>query len=400
MKSEAVVPLVGEDPDQFAVPCLLMRGGSSRGGVFLERELPSDQVERAALLLAIYGSPDMRQINGIGGADPLTSKAAIVDISERDDADLNYTFCQISIDEPRVSTGGNCGNMLAAVAPFAVLRGLIKTTDGEMSVRVYTKNTGQVSTVRMTVRQGMPAVLGQATVAGVPGTGSPITIDFGNCGGALSGKLLPTGAVRDVVRLGDKEVAVSLVDAATPFVFVDAGALGASGTETPAEIGANLALMERLEQIRGWAATALGLLDDPSKAAKVVPNVPRVIMVAPPKSYIAPAGPINADDYDVCVRQLAMQTPHKTVAVTGAVCTAVAASLSGTVVAEAVGATRRRLRLGHPAGVLTVSAAVKQQYGQYQVVSAAVERTARLISAGYVYADRDSVQRLSKVVRL
>lgn len=377
-----------KDPQQVSVRALFMRGGSSRGAVFLEEDLPADPQERAALLLACYGSPDRRQIDGVGGSDPLTSKAAVVGRSLRPDADLDYTFLQIGIDRAMVSSGGNCGNMLAAVGPFAVLRGLVEPQEPETSVRIYTTNTGQVVTARFQVAGGYPCVEGEARVPGVPGTGSTIALDFGDCAGAVSGKLLPTGSVRDMVRLGSREVAVSFVDAATPFVFVPASALGATGAETPAEIIADAALMADLEEIRGWAATVLGLVERREDAARLSPNIPRVIMVSAPQDYASPDGPVRAQDMDVCVRQMAMQKPHNTLAVTGAVCSAVASRLPGSVVAELSRGKGERTLLGHPAGVLGVSARVVADGEGWRIERAAVERTARLLMAGELFAPR------------
>ena len=390
--------LTSSDPEQLAIQCLFMRGGSSRGGFFLENELPADPIERAAVLLAIYGSPDGRQIDGIGGADPLTSKAAVVGRSSQPGADLDYTFYQVSTDRAKVSTGGNCGNMLAAVAPFGILRGLIKPEEPETRVRIYTTNTKQVVTVSIEVAKGFPRVTGKTAVAGVPALGSRVAIDFGNCGGALSGKLLPTGSARDVLRLGGRDIEVSLVDAATPFVFVAARDVGASGTESPAEISGNLSLMSALESVRGWAAVQLGLVDDPAKAHIVTPNVPRVIMVAPPQAYKTANGAVRAEEVDLCVRQLAMQKPHNTLAVTGSVCTAVAANVPGSVVAEWARSTAGGIRLGHPAGILPVSSVLTSDSGELRVVSAAVERTARLIMAGEVYVPFERVAYLKTIL--
>lgn len=392
--------LTASDPEQVAIRCLFMRGGSSRGGFFLEEELPADPVERGAVLLACYGSPDGRQIDGIGGADPLTSKAAVVGRSARPDADLDYTFYQVGIDRPKVSTGGNCGNMLAGVGPYALLRGIIQPQEPETAVRIYTTNTGQVVTARIQVSGAFPRVTGGATVAGVPGTGSPIAIDFGNCAGSVCGRLLPTHSPRDRIRVGEREFDVSFVDAATPFVFVAAQSIGATGVETPAELIANTELMNTLEGVRGWAATVLGFVDEPAKARMVTPNVPRVIMISAPQSYRTVEGGIAAEDVDLCVRQLAMQKPHNTLAVTGAVCTAVAAKISGSLVNELARPTDGVIRLGHPAGVLEVSAEVIDQDGQLEVRSAAVLRTARVLMSGEVFVPRERIEQLKAIVEV
>lgn len=386
--------------EQIPIRVLFMRGGSSRGAVFLDEDLPADARERAAVLLACYGSPDRRQIDGIGGADPLTSKAVVVRRSSRPDADLDYTFYQVGVDRPQVSTGGNCGNMLAAVGPFGILRGLITPQEPETAVRIYTTNTDQVVTARIRVENGLPCMSGDTVVAGVPGTGSPIAIDFGDCAGSISGKLLPTGSVRDRIRVDGNEVEVSFIDAATPFVFVPASSLGVSGTELPREMMANDRLMARLEMVRGWAATVLGLVADPAIAQRKTPNIPRVIMVASPQGYRTAEGDVMADDMDLCVRQLAMQKPHNTLAVTGAVCTAVASQLPGTVVHELARRNPDRVRLGHPAGILGVSARVVPDGDGWRVERAAVERTARLIMAGEVFVSRQRLDQLRAIVEV
>lgn len=384
------------DQEQVAVPCLFMRGGSSRGAFFLDRHLPADQSRRDAFLLASYGSPDERQVDGIGGADPLTSKAAIVGRSSVPGADVDYTFCQVGIADLKVSTGGNCGNMLAAVGPFALLTGLVVPQEPETAIRIYTTNTRQIVTARIPVVRGQPSWEGECRIAGVPGSGAAIQLDFGDCAGAVSGKLLPTGSPTDVIDIGGASVRVSLVDAATPFVFVAAQDVGASGTELPQDLQANQALMDRLERIRGWAASVLGLVQDPRLARKESPNVPRVMMVAPPAGYASANGTeLRAQDMDICVRQLAMQRPHKALAVTGAVCLAVASAVPGSVVATCAGEPRVRLRAGHPSGVLLVSSRMRRELkGELRVESAVMERTARLIMAGTLYARKSRIAQL------
>lgn len=387
--------------EQIAIRCSFMRGGSSRGGVFLDDDLPQDKAERDAVLLAVYGSPDDRQIDGIGGADPLTSKAAVVKLSTRADADVEYTFYQVGIDNPSVSIGGNCGNMLAAVGPFAIRRGLIPAVEPETVVRIYTTNTKQVVTARIPVLAGEPSCEGDCAIAGVPDTGAAIRLDFGNCAGAVSGKLLPTGSARDRISIDGRNIEVSLIDAATPFVFVNAADIGATGTELPVELRSNDALMSRLEQVRGWAAVALGLVDDASAARAKTPNLPRVIMISPPKSFRAVGGrDVAVADIDICVRQLAMQRPHKALAVTGAVCTAVACSVPNSVIAAAIGKPLQIVRLGHPSGVLRVSSKVKEKDGDVVIESAQIERTSRLIMDGAVYARRRKIAALTTATKV
>ena len=382
--------------EQFAIPCAFMRGGSSRGGFFLDDDLPQDKAERDAVLLAAYGSPDDRQIDGIGGADPLTSKAAVIKLSQRPDADVEYTFYQVGIDKPAVSTGGSCGNMLAAVGPFAIRHGLVKAMEPETTIRIYTTNTRQVVIARIPVHMGEASCEGDCSIAGVPDTGAAIKLDFGDCSGAVSGKLLPTGAARDLIEVGGRKIAVSLIDASTPFVYVNAADVGGTGTELPDALRNDADLMGKLEQVRGWAAVALGLVARPELAKEASPNIPRVIMIAPPTDYKAINGhEVRAGDIDICVRQLAMQRPHKALAVTGAVCTAVASSVPGSIVAEQIGKSLPEVRLGHPSGVLRVASRVRQDpNGKVVVESAQIERTARLIMEGALYVRRRKIDQL------
>lgn len=390
-------------PRQRTIPCYFMRGGSSRGGFFLRDELPTDPREQAAVLLAAYGSPDARQIDGIGGSDPLTSKAAIIAPSVRPDADVEYTFVQVGIDTAQVGVGGNCGNMLAAVGPYAMLRGLVQVKEPETAVRIFTTNTGQVVTARIPVCDGVPAIEGDCRIPGVPAAGARIGLDFGDCSGAVSGKLLPTGQPRDFIALDGKQVSVSLVDAATAFVFVRADDIGARGSESAAEIAADVQLQQRLEGVRGWAATVLGFAGAPSEAKTKSPNVPRVIMVAPPQDYTVPDGnKVRASDVDLCVRQMSMQRPHKALAVTGSVCTAVAAAVADTVVAEcATARTGADIRLGHPSGVLQVRARISRNgHGEYKIESAEIERTARLIMAGALFVPEARIASLMPIASI
>ncbi len=388
---------------QHVVPCLFMRGGSSRGGFFLAEDLPSDPHERAAWLLAAYGSPDTRQIDGIGGADALTSKAAVIAKSSQPGADVDYTFCQVGIDKAQVSTGGSCGNMLSAVGPYAIYKGLVAPTPGVTVVRIYTTNTKQTVTAYVPMDGDLPAVDGDCKIAGVPSAGAQIMLDFGDCSGAMTGKLLPTGSARDTITIDGRTVEVSLVDAATPFVFVRAADVGAMGTENPTEIAANADLMRRLEQARSWAAVVVGRVQDASEATEKSPNVPRVIMVAPPTEYTAMDGRIVSQDMvDLNVRQLAMQKPHKALAVVGSVCSAVASAIEGSVVNECKRAgTTGQTRLGHPSGVLQVESTVmRRSDGGYEIRQAKIERTARLLMSGDLYLSAKRIAALKKIVTL
>ena len=382
------------------VRATLMRGGSSKGAFFLIDDLPKEQAGRDAMLLACYGSPDGRQIDGIGGADPLTSKAAIVSLSNRPDAEVEFTFCQVGIENATVSTGGNCGNMLAAVGPFAILRGLVKGVEPITQIQIFVTNTQQVVTARIPVESGMPLWDGECVIAGVPGSGATIQLDFGDCSGAVSGKLLPTGKPCDVAEINGHSISLSLIDAATPFVFVRAGDIGATGYETPEEMRANSQLMNTLEEVRGWAALQLGLVVSSDQALLKTPNVPRVMMIAEPRDYQSIRGEmILKGDMDVCVRQLSMQKPHKALAVTGAACAAVASAVPGSLWAKIVGNSKALVRLGHPSGVLRVAANTEVINGELKIKSAQIERTARLLMDGFLYAKKSKVNEITELLK-
>jgi 2-methylaconitate cis-trans-isomerase PrpF len=382
-----------ESAELLSFPCLFMRGGSSRGAFIRRSHLPDDISQRDAVLLAAYGSPDSRQVDGIGGADPLTSKAALVELSEREDADVEYTFCQVGIDQPVISTGGNCGNMLAGVGPFAIMTGLVEPREPFTKVRIFVTNISQVIIATVPVKDGMPLVEGNCVIAGVPDAGAKIMLDFGDCAGSISGHLLPTGAVTTTIDLVDDRAEVSLIDAATPFVFVSAKHIGVTGAELPDAILGNPALMKKLEAARSWAAVQLGLVASAAQATELSPNIPRVMMVTAPQDYETISGQlIRKGDVDIVVRQMAMQRPHRALAVTGAVCAAVGSTVEGSLLWKIAGSADGNLRIGHPAGVLHVRASTKRNAaGELRVTSAVIERTARLIMSGGLYVRRSKV---------
>lgn len=370
-----------------------MRGGTSRGAFFLRDDLPDDPARLDTVILNIYGSPDPRQINGIGGGDPLTSKVAIVAPSEREDADVDYTFGQVSVDTADVFWVGNCGNMSSAVGPFAIERGLVPAVSPLTRVRIFNTNTHKLLTAEVIVHDGRVVEEGDTHIAGVPGGGAPIVLDFGDCAGSVTGAALPTGLARQDAVLGDGSmVCVSIVDAATPFVFVAAGDLGMTGTETPAQIDANPALLQNLEEIRAYAARAIGLVRAGEVAKDVSPSIPRVTVVSPPASYLATDGShVGAADISIVARQMSMQRTHKTYSVTGTLCTGVASAIPGTVVndlAKTFG-NGKTFNIGHPGGVISARVSVELGNGAIVVREASLIRTARTIMDGYVHLPSD-----------
>ena len=375
--------------DQRAVRCVLMRGGTSRGAFLLAEDLPTEPTLRDRVILAIYGSPDPRQIDGIGGADPLTSKVAIVSRSDHLGADVDYLFGQVRIEDPVVDYRGNCGNMLAAVGPFAIDEGLVAADEPITRVRIFNVNTGRLVVAEVPVWGGRARVSGDATIAGVPGSGAGIALDFSATGATLGRGLLPTGLPREQLELdGGDVVTVSIVDAGAPAVFVAARELGLAGEAFVAR-PLEPAAITRLTSIRAVAAEHLGLVSDRALAAAETPAVPKVYAVQEAVDYVDSLGrSVRAADTTLAGRGLSMGRPHGAYATTVAVATATAARLPGTLVAEHAAASAGEepdVRIAHPGGVMRVEVDVDVSGEEPTLRRAAIERTARRIMAGLVY---------------
>jgi 2-methylaconitate cis-trans-isomerase PrpF len=372
------------------IPCVIQRGGTSKGIYLHEKDLPADPELREKVILSIFGSPDIRQIDGLGGADPLTSKIAIIAPSEREGADLDYTFGAVDITEPIVDYKGNCGNISSGVGPFAIDEGLVKAQDPETVVRIYNTNTKKILKARVSTPQGETNYLGDYAIDGVPGTGSKILLDFSETGGAISGKLLPTSNPVDVVSIPTLgEIELSIVDAANPVVFIKAEALDFSGSEGPLD-QAVLDSLDKIELIRGTAAKMMAMVADPTKARIESPAMPMLAFVSKSVDYTSytDGSHIKADDVDFLSRLFYMQEMHKTYAGTGTVCTATAALIEGTIVNQVVSPKaiqKNTVRIGHPGGAISIEAEVENRTAGPQLKKAAFARTARRILEGYVY---------------
>lgn len=382
-------------PDMMAVPCSIVRGGTSKGIFFKANQLPPAPAVRDAVILAAFGSPDVRQIDGLGGADVLTSKLAIVGPSASPEADVDYTFGQVSFERAFIDYKGNCGNISSAVGAFAVDEGMVPPVEPVTTVRIRQTNSNSILIAEVPVKDGRACVDGTFHIDGVPGTGAKVVMDWSGTVGSLTGTLLPTGHVKDAISVGGKTYTVSLVDAGNPLVFLPAAELGMRGTETTAWIESNAALMETILAIRAEAAVLFGLVDDPSKAAAESPYNPFFAIVSPPADYTALDGsPVKAEDIDLVSRLSFMLKMHKTYPITGTVCTGAAARIPGTVVWEATRASARgngALRIGHPGGVVPVEAEAVQNGGTTQITRLGVYRTARRIMDGLVYIRRSAL---------
>ena len=348
-----------------AIPCMWMRGGTSKGGYFLKEDLPSDAAARDAFLLRVMGSPDPRQIDGMGGADPLTSKVALVSKSEREGIDVDYLFLQIFVDQATVTDAQNCGNILAGVGPFAVERGLVAGRDGETKVSIFMVNTGQVAVATIRTPGGMPIYEGEARIDGVPGTAAPVPLEFRDTSGSSCGALLPTGNASDEI-LG---VACTLIDNGMPCVVFRAEAVGATGYEDRETLDNAAELKARIEAIRLKAGPLMNLGDVAEK------SVPKMMLVAPPRHGGA-----------VTVRSFIPHRAHASIGVLGAVSVATACLIPGSPAAEiaAIPSGRRKnLSVEHPTGETTC---VLETDEAGNVVSAAMLRTARKLMDGIVFA--------------
>ena len=376
---------------QMRIPAVYMRGGTSKAVFFHENHLPQDPDIRDRVILAAYGSPDpnKRQIDGMGGAYSLTSKMAIVSPSKDPNYDVCYLFGQVSIDKPVIDYHSNCGNISSAVAPFAIDEGLVNADEPVAWVRIYQRNTKKLIIAEVPVKDGLYNEAGDFAIDGVPGTGGKVTLHFVDPAGPISGKLLPTGNAQDEIDVeGVGRIDVSLVDAANPLVFVRARDLGLTGKEIN-EIDENPVIRQKLEAIRRWGAVTLGLAGSSEEAGETSQALPMVAFVSKPQDYQDISGRIiSAQDVDVVSRIMYMGTLHKAYAVTGAICTAGAAGIEGTVVHEMLGPGGREegeIRIGHPGGVIPVAAEMKKNGGEYVYVEGKLKRTARRIMSGYVY---------------
>lgn len=346
--------------------CMWMRGGTSKGAYFLADELPRDVGQRDAFLLRAMGSPDPRQIDGIGGADPLTSKVAVVSPASRGDADVDYLFLQVFVDQPLVSDTQNCGNILAGVGPFAIERGLVKATSPETVVRIHMRNTGQVATLRVPTPGGLVTYRGTAKIDGVPGTAAPLAVLFNDTAGSSCGSLLPTGQAMNHVEGVD----VTCIDNGMPVVVMRATDLGIRGDETRAELDADDRLKARIEAIRRVAGPMMNLGDVADK------TVPKMTLVSAPQSGGA-----------IATRTFIPHRCHASIGVFGAVSVATAAVVPGSVAAAMAlmpEGQRREMSIEHPSGATRVIIETNQNG---EVVASGLILTARKLFDGTVFAD-------------
>ncbi len=380
---------------QKRIPTVLMRGGTSKGLFFHDNHLPSNAEIRDRVILAAFGSPDpnRRQIDGVGGGVSTTSKVAIISVSDLPEYDVVYNFGQVSLDRPLVDYKSNCGNISSAVGPFAVDEGLVKAVEPITRVRIYQKNTNKLITADVPVKNGRFDESGDYAIAGVPGTHSRIALGFSDPGGAVTGKLFPSGNRRDTVEIpGHGRVSITIMDAANPVVLVRAEEIGLTGIEID-EVDANDEIKRPLEAIRCKAAVLIGLSATEEEATQRSQAVPKIAFVAQPRSYTTTGGrPVGEEDIDITARIMSMGTLHRSYAVSGGIATAGAAAIPGSVVYDLVAEEARRrnlLRIGHPGGVIDITAVIENEGDEYIYREAVIGRTARRIMEGYVWVPEE-----------
>lgn len=360
---------------QIGISAILMRGGTSKGLYFVNADLPADERARDRVLLAAMGSPDPRQIDGAGGANPLTSKVAIIGPPTIPDADVDYLFAQVQVDKAVVDMNPTCGNILSGVGPFAIERGIVEASDDETRVRIHQVNTGGLVEAVVQTPGKRVRYDGDVAIDGVPGTGAPIFLNLMRCVGSKTGAMLPSGQARDEID----GVPVTLIDVAMPMMVLRADSVGKSGYESPAELDADTALFARIEKMRRAAGKMMGLGD----VSQLV--IPKVALVAPPRC-----------GQGISSRYLVPHRTHQAHAATGAICVACAATAPGTVASEVanVDAAAKPLMVTveHPSGQLEIDLNIRSVTDGIEVLSAGIVRTARLIFDGTLYVPASTLE--------
>jgi 2-methylaconitate isomerase len=372
------------------IPVVVMRGGTSRGVFLHAAQVPERAEDRDRLLLDLMGSPHPLQIDGLGGGHSSTSKVMIVSRSDASDCDVDYLFAQVSVRTPLVDYAGNCGNLTAAVAHFAVEEGLVSPLEPVTEVRLRNRNTGARVNASVRVSDGVPEVDGDCVVAGVERPGSPITTTYVEPGGSMFDSALPTGRPRERIAVpGVGVVELSIVDVTNPMIFVRAADLGMDAHEDPASVNGQPALLDRVEAIRAACAVELSLATSAEDATATSPSQPKIALVGPPR-------PDAASGAQIAARAFSMQRMHHAFPVTGLLCLAAASALPGTIPAEiAVRGTDGSMAVGHAAGLSRVLADVEVSGGLPHVRSVSIERTARRILQGEAFVPARSPNRVS-----
>lgn len=369
------------------IPTVIMRGGTSKGLILRRSDLPADEALRDGVILRIYGSPDNSQIDGLGGGTSTTSKLAIVGPSSHPDANIDYTFGQVSLDRQVVDYNVTCGNFVTAVGLYAVEEGYVPLTEPITSVKIYNTNTKKLIVAEIPVKNGQIQYEGGFSIAGVPGSSSRIMLNFLDAGGTFTGKTLPTNSPTDTIKLENgQEYEVSIVDCVNTLVFVRAEDVGQTGAELPDEVNGNTELLNTLEQIRVKAGIKIGLIKEGEHVSPSTHALPKIAMVSNPKEYMTVNQQlVKQEEVDVLSRYITMGSLHRAHAVSGAMALAAAAKIDGTIPNQIVLNTHTGINVGHPSGTLYADATVEKIGEEWSVEQAGNGRTARRLMEGYAY---------------
>ena len=379
-------------PESTQIYCVIMRCGTSKGIFLNENDLPQDPAIRDKVILSIFGSPDPRQIDGLGGADILTSKLALIAPPSRPDADVDFSFGQVELTEPEIYYDGLCGNIASGVGTYAIEEGLVRAVEPVTPVRIFSRNTNQIYITEVPVRDGRPIVAGDYAIAGVPGTGAQIQIDMAGTVGSRTGKLLPTGNPIDKLDIeGFGPLDVSLLDVVNPCIFVRAADIGMKGDEKPSDVDGNEGFMTLIDNIRIAACAKMELtgweLKNPT---------PFVVFVSSPKDYTdhLTGNKINADQVDFLARMIILRKMHQTYAGSVSCVTVMAGIVPGTVAHEIAKPSlgQKIIRIGHPAGIIDVEAECDVTENGVTARRVTYSRTARRIMEGYVFVPNSALQ--------
>ncbi len=382
---------------QLRIPAVYMRGGTSKGVFFHKRDLPADAAQRDALLLRVIGSPDPygKQIDGMGAASSSTSKVVILSKSDRPDCDVDYLFGQVAIDAPLIDWSGNCGNLSAAVGPFAISEGLVAApAQGSATVRIWQANLSKHIVAHVPMHDGQVQEEGDFELDGVTFPAAEVRLEFMDPGASEddsgAGGMFPTGARLERLTTADGVFEVTLINAGNPTAFVDASALGLSGTELQEPFNSNPDLLARCERLRAHAAVCMGIAKTPDEATRLRQHVPKLLFVAPPVSYTSSRGStVEAGQIDLLARVISMGKLHHAMTGTGAIAIAVAANIPGTVVhrlldAQKLASSGGTVRFGHPSGTLRVGATAVAQGDEWNIEKVSLSRSARRLMEGWV----------------
>lgn len=378
--------------------CSIVRGGTSKAIFIPEKNLPAPGDERDKIILSLFGSPSLRQLDGLGGADITTSKVAIIGPPSHEDADVDYTFGQVSMDEAMIDWSGNCGNISSGVGPYAIHMGLVNTEDPCTTVKIHLTNSNQILIAKVETKDGKPCVDGDCVIGGVPGTASPIEMDWSRIIGPITGKMLPTGNPVDEIEMDGKKYMTSVVDAGNTVIYVKASDFGLVGTETPSEINDNKELLDSIEKFRGIVCQKIGLVEDWSQARTQIPYQPFISLISEPKAYDTYTGKhITKEEVDIVARQYLMLEVVKAYPGTGTANMGCAARVKDSLVYKLLSESSKEknsINIGHPTGTIKVYSEIegyKDNKFEPMMSRLSFLRTARVLMDGTAYIRKSTL---------